>query len=460
MNYDIAIIGGGPGGYVAAIYAAKQNCKVALIEKDELGGTCLNYGCIPTKSLIHSADMYGDFLEAELFGVTAKEIEIDWKIAQKNKSDIVSTLTGGVSTLLRKNKIDVFKGRAEFIDKNTIKIIREKEEEEISAKDVIVATGSRPINIPIKGNDLDGVITSKEALELEEIPKSMAIIGGGVIGVEMAYIYNTVGTKVSIIEMTPQLIPNNDQLIISAFTDEFKNQGIDVFVDSKVQSIEKAGKELKVIYESKDGLKEVNVEKVLMSVGRKAEMKILDSLQLATNESGIVVDEYLRTSIPNIYAIGDVTGKMMLAHVASHQGITAVKNILGEKEKMSYKVIPSCIYTNPEVASVGLTEQQAKAKYGDEIKVSVSSFQMNGKALTMGKASGYIKIICSKKWNEILGVHIIGPNATELIAEAALSIKLECTAEELCNTIHAHPTLSETIMETAQGILGLAIHSL
>lgn len=459
MGYDIAIIGGGPGGYVAAIYAAKQNYKVALIEKDELGGTCLNYGCIPTKSLIHSAEIYGEFLDAELLGIKAKEIEIDWKITQKNKSDIVSTLTGGVSTLLKKNKIDVFKGKAEFIDKNTIKIITE-EEKEISATDIIIATGSTPIKIPIEGNDLEGVITSKEALELEEIPKSMAVIGGGVIGVEMAYIYNTVGTEVSIIEMTPNLIPNNDELIISAFTDDFKNQGINVFVDSKVQSIEKAGEELKVIYETKEGIKEVTVEKVLMSVGRKPEMKILEGLDLATDKSGIVVDEYLRTSIPNIYAIGDVTGKMMLAHVASHQGITAVKNILGEKEKMSYKVIPACIYTNPEVASVGLTEEEARAKYGDEIVVSISSFQMNGKALTMGKASGYVKIICDKKWNEILGVHIIGPNATELIAEAALSIKLECTAEELCNTIHAHPTLAEAIMETAQGILGVAIHSL
>ncbi len=460
MNYDIAIIGGGPGGYTAAIYAAKKNCKVALIEKEKVGGTCLNYGCIPTKALIHSAEIYREFLESERFGIFAKEIKVDWEVAQKNKADIVNTLTKGVATLLRKNNVEVFKGKAEFVDKNTIKIIDEKGEQEISADNIIIASGSTPIKVPIKGSELEGVITSKEALELDEIPKSMAIIGGGVIGVEMAYIYNTVGTKISIIEMMSQLIPRNDKSIISVFTEEFQNQGIDIFVDSKVQSIEKAGEGLKVKYQTSEGLKEVNVDKVLMSVGRKPEIKILNDLQLATNKSGIVVDEYLRTSIPNIYAIGDVTGKTMLAHVASHQGITAVKNILGEKVKMLYKVIPSCIYTNPEVASVGLTEEEANTKYGDDIKVSISSFQMNGKALTMGKASGYIKIICHKKWNEILGVHIIGPNATELIAEAALSIKLECTAEELSDTIHAHPTLSEAIMETAEGIMGTAIHSL
>lgn len=288
----------------------------------------------------------------------------------------------------------------------------------------------------------------------------MAVIGGGAVGVEMAYIYNTVGTEVSIIEMAPWLISGNDELIISSLTNDFKKQGIDIFVDSKVRSIEKVGEELKVAYETKDGLKEINVEKVLMSVGRKPELGILDNLQVAVDASGIVVDEYLRTSVPNIYAIGDVTGKVMLAHVASYQGTTAVKNILGEKVKMSYKAIPSCIYTNPEVGSVGLTEKQARDKYGDEIDVSVSSFRMNGRALTIGKATGYVKIICSKKWNEILGVHMVGPNATELIAEAVLSMKLECTAEELCDTIHAHPTLSEAILETTQGILGTAIHSL
>lgn len=460
MNYDIAVIGGGPGGYTAAIYAAKQDCRVALVERDELGGTCLNYGCIPTKSLIHSAELYDGFLKSKSVGITAEEIKVDWGKVQKNKTRIVNTLNKGVSTLLKKNNIDVFKGTARFINKNTIKIATEKEEQEISANNIIIATGSTPADISIKGNDLDGVITSKEALEFDKIPKSMAVIGGGAVGVEMAYIYNTVGTEVSIIEMAPWLISGNDELIISSLTNDFKKQGIDIFVDSKVRSIEKVGEELKVAYETKDGLKEINVEKVLMSVGRKPELGILDNLQVAVDASGIVVDEYLRTSVPNIYAIGDVTGKVMLAHVASYQGTTAVKNILGEKVKMSYKAIPSCIYTNPEVGSVGLTEKQARDKYGDEIDVSVSSFRMNGRALTIGKATGYVKIICSKKWNEILGVHMVGPNATELIAEAVLSMKLECTAEELCDTIHAHPTLSEAILETTQGILGTAIHSL
>lgn len=460
MKFDIAIIGGGPGGYTAAIYAAKRNVKVCLIEKGELGGTCLNWGCIPTKTLIHTAESYKNLAYLEEFGINVNDVDIDWGRALKNKAKIVNNLTKGISSLLRKNKVEVFKGTAQFVDNNTIRIVNDKGEQEITADNIIIASGSEPIIIPIKGHDLEGVITSKEALELEKIPKSMAIIGGGVIGAEIAFIYNSLGTKISIIEMLPQLLGRQDQDIVRDFTEKFKNQGVQIFVESKVQSIEKTIGGLKVIYEAQEGfLQEVEVENVLMAVGRKAKFDHLKCMNLITNKSGIVVDEYLRTNIPNIYAIGDVNGKMMLAHVASHQGIAAVKNILGDKNIIDYKVIPSCIYTNPEVASVGLTEEEARGKYDDQINVGLFPFQANGKALTLGKNSGFVKIVTDKKWNEIIGVHIIGPQATELIAEAVLGIKLECTAEELSNAVHAHPSLSEAVMEAAAGTMGLAIHN-
>lgn len=458
MQFDVIVIGGGPGGYTAAIYAAKKKMRVALIEKENVGGTCLNVGCIPTKALIHSADLYREMKHSDRFGIKAKDVEVDWTEIQKNKNDIVSNLTNGVKGLLKQNKVNHFDGTAEIIGRNSVRILNNTVETIIEGKNIIIASGSSPINIKIPGSDLEEVGTSRDALSYDNIPQSLAIIGGGVIGVEMAYIYNTLGSKVTIIEMLPQILGRMDSESSKTLKQALESQGIDIHTEASAMSFEKNGKLANVKFKTKTGVEEVLVEKVLVSVGRKPNLDVIGKIDIRSSKKGIEVDDYLRTNIPNIYAIGDVTGKMMLAHVASHQGITAVKNILGEKTRMNYNVVPSCIYTNPEMASVGLTEEEAKEKYNDDIIVSVFPFGYNGKSMTIGETNGFVKVIADKKYLGILGVHIVGPHATELIAEAALAIQLECTIEELVETIHAHPTLSEATLEASMGIIDEAIH--
>lgn len=461
MPYDIAIIGGGPGGYVAAIYAGKKKAKVCLIERDELGGTCLNRGCIPTKALIHSANIVSEIKQAKRFGIITRDVQIDWNTIQKNKETIVKTLTKGVENLLKANGVKTYKGTAKLLDKNTIEITYHTgQKETITAQKIILATGSSPVIIPIPGYDLPGVITSDEALSLDALPESMLIIGGGVIGIELGYIYNTMGVDITIVEMLPQILPRQDEEIQKELRKILERQGIKIYTSSKVKAIEKTEDKLITTFETQEGVKQITTDRVLMAAGRKPNTEAVKDLNLDIQKTGITVDEYLRTNIQNIYAIGDVTGKSMLAHVASHQGITAAKNALGQNKKMDYKVIPGCIYTSPEVASVGLTEQEARQKYKDNIKIGRFPFIASGKALTLGERQGFVKIISDSKYNEILGVHILGPNATELAAEAALAIKLECTAEELADTIHAHPTLSEAVMEASFDLLGEPIHKM
>jgi dihydrolipoamide dehydrogenase len=461
MPYDIAIIGGGPGGYVAAIYAGKKKAKVCLIERDELGGTCLNRGCIPTKALIHSANIVSEIKQAKRFGIITRDVQIDWNTIQKNKETIVKTLTKGVENLLKANGVKTYKGTAKLLDKNTIEITYQTgQKETITAQKIILATGSSPVIIPIPGYDLPGVITSDEALSLDALPESMLIIGGGVIGIELGYIYNTMGVDITIVEMLSQILPRQDEEIQKELRKILERQGIKIYTSSKVKAIEKTEDKLITTFETQEGVKQITTDRVLMAAGRKPNTEAVKDLNLDIQKTGITVDEYLRTNIQNIYAIGDATGKSMLAHVASHQGITAAKNALGQNKKMDYKVIPGCIYTSPEVASVGLTEEEARQKYKDNIKIGRFPFIASGKALTLGERQGFVKIISDSKYNEILGVHILGPNATELAAEAALAIKLECTAEELTDTIHAHPTLSEAVMEASFDLLGEPIHKM
>jgi dihydrolipoamide dehydrogenase len=460
MHYDIAIIGGGPGGYVAAIYAGKKKAKVALVEKGELGGTCLNRGCIPTKSLIHGANLLQAIKSAKDFGITADNVNFDWGLLQKKTSRIVKTLTKGVESLLAGNNVTVIRGTAKLSDKNTINILTDTEQSTITADNIILATGSVPASVPIPGHNLQNVITSDQALFLKQIPSSMLIIGGGVIGLEIGYIYNTFGTRVTIVEMLPQILPRQDEEISRELRKHLEKQGVMIYTDSKVREIKEKDGTLQTIFETKEGIKAIDSEKVLMATGRAPAVDAFKNLGLDIEKTGVVVDEYLKTNIDNIFAVGDVTGKSMLAHVASHQGIIAVKNILGEREKIDYKAIPSCISTSPEVASVGMTEEKARMIFKDNIKVGRFPYAASGKAKTLGEINGFVKIVAESKYNEILGVHIVGPNATELIAEAVLAIKLECTAEELANTIHAHPTLSEAMMEAAFDLLAEPIHKL
>jgi dihydrolipoamide dehydrogenase len=438
LQYDIIIVGGGPGGYPAAIYAAKNKAKVAIVEKDEFGGTCLNRGCIPTKTFIKSASLYNEIKTCQQFGLSVEVVNLQWDKVLNNKNKVVKSLTRGVSSLLKQNGVDIFKGTGLLLDKNTVKVSSSKDEV-ITGSKIIIASGSVPVTIPIPGADLEGVITSNEALDLKELPKSMAIIGGGVIGVELGYVYRSLGVEITIIEMLPEILPRQDADAIKVVKAALLKSGIRILTDTKLSGIEKEDSMLKVKYENSNGKDSLLADMVLMSIGRKPDLSVIGNLPIEHDRKGIAVDDFLRTNIPDIYAVGDVTGKVMLAHVATHQALTAVKNALGHEEKMNYKVIPSCIYTNPEMASVGLTEDEAKEKYGT-IKVGKFPFSASGKAKTIGETEGFVKLICDSKWNEIIGVHIVGPHATELITEAALAIKMECTAEELAYTVHAHPT--------------------
>lgn len=460
MKYDIAIIGGGSGGYVAAIYGARMNAKIALIEEKELGGTCLNRGCIPTKALFKTASLFNKMKTAERFGISTSEVKVDWENALKNQQHIVDTLKGGVRELLKSSGVDIYNGRGKLVDNKLIQIDGPEGLKQINAKNIIIATGAIPEVIPIPGSNLENVITSDEALIMEELPESLLIVGGGVIGVELGYIFNTLGTKVTIIEMLPEILPKLDEQIAEGLRYTLENQGIDIYTKTVMESISKNGSYLKAVFTTQDEIKELVIEKVLMATGRKPVIPIIEGNNLKATKSGIIVDDYNRTNIENVYAIGDVTGGPMLAHVASYQGILAVKNALGDSCKMSYNIIPSCIYVQPEAATVGLTEEESRKRYGDKIKIGIFPLNGNGKALTLGETEGFIKIISESKYNEIIGVHIVGPNATELIAEATLAIKMECTAEELVDTIHAHPTLSEAVAEACFDLLGLPLHKL
>lgn len=459
MHYDVAIIGGGPGGYVAAIYLGKKNKKVALIEKGELGGTCLNRGCIPTKVFSHSAEVYSALKKSKIFGIEVEKTSFNWDGLMKYKEKVVRTLQKGVENLLKANRVNVYKGEAILEDEKTVEIYFQDSVQIITADNIIIASGSKPIKPSIPGIDLPEVMTSEEVLNLKELPSSIGIMGGGVIGVEMAGILKAFGVDATIIEMQDKLIPNFDREISEEIKNHLKKAGIKVVLNSRVAEIARDEGKLKLTVMEKNEIKEYKVEKLLISVGRKPDFSPIGRINIKKSDRGIIVNEKLQTSIDNIYAIGDVVGRYQLAHVASHEGIVAAKNILGEEEKMDYKAIPYCVYSKPEIASVGMTEDEARKIYGD-VKIGKFPFVANGRALTLGESVGFIKIISEPKYNEILGVHMIGPNVTELISEGVLAMKLECTAEELANVVHPHPTLSEVTMESAFDLLGVPIHKI
>lgn len=470
-KFDIAVIGGGPGGYVAAIKAGQSGKKVCLIEKDNLGGVCLNQGCIPTKTMIKSVEVLNTVKKCSDFGVIGadtSEAVVDMLKLQQRKSRVVKQLTGGVGSLLQGNGVKVFKGTASFLDKNTLKI----DDQQIESDNVIIATGSNPAKLPvsISGGEYcpchvpcttrdvcTTIITSEEALELTEIPKSMVIVGGGVIGIEFAYIYANLGTKVTVIEMLDRILPMVDEEITSQVTKMLQKKGIDIFTEAKVTNV--AGTE--VYFEHDGSKKKVDGSKVLVSIGRvpNTEGLNLEVLGLKMNRKAIKVDKSMRTNIPGIYAIGDVNGESMLAHTASMEGLVAVENILGQNLSIDYSKIPSCIYIHPEIAAVGLTEKQAREKYG-EIKVGKFPLAANGKALVEGSTEGIIKVIVESKYEEIVGVHIYGVHATDMISESVLAMSLEATAEEIPWAVHPHPTVAEIIPEAFHAALGKAIHSL
>ena len=458
MGNRITVIGAGPGGYVAAIRGAQLKNEVTLIEKDELGGTCLNRGCIPTKSLIQSANVYWEAKNSSIFGVNTTGVTLDFSVVTKRKEKVVKQLVNGVQFLMKKNKIRVVKGVGTIIDPKTVKIIGSNEE--IKSDSIIIATGSVPSSISVDGIDGNGVINSNEILQIQELPSSMAIIGGGVIGIEFAQIMQRMGVSVSVMEMMPQILPTEDADMALMFESILRKDGIEIFTGVTVKKIETANKSKKLTFTTKEGANLKVVEKVLVAVGRSPETNDLGLEKLGINmdKKFIAVNEKMQTNIPGIYAIGDVVGGIMLAHLASHEGRCAAENASGIVTNINYGAVPRCIYTSPEIGCVGLTEAQAREKYGSDVVIGRFPFVGNGKAIILEEIGGLVKVIAEKKHGEVLGVEILGPHATELIAEAVLGIHMEATVEDFANAIHAHPTVSEAIMEAALNAKGQAIH--
>ena len=462
----IVIIGGGPGGYVAAIRAAQLGAAVTLVENKYLGGTCLNVGCIPTKVLLHTSELL-DLLknDAKELGITISDYHGDWPKLQKRKTKIIKKLVGGVNGLLKNNGITQITGTAVFVNKHQIKVISENQDQAMTGSQVIdfdfaiIATGSKPVIPPIPGSNHPDVITSDTALSLDAVPASLGIIGGGVIGCEFASIYNAFGCKVTIIEMLPEIVANMDPDIVKPLKVKLQKDGVEIFTSTRVESIQEKPDGLAITTSSPAGEKIITVAKVLLSVGRKAELDTLELAQagIQTARGAIVVNQKMQTNVPHIYAVGDCNGGVMLAHVASAEGIVAVETIIGKRSQIDFKTIPYCVYTKPELASVGMTEAQARDQ-GYEVKVGTFPMAVNGKAMIMGETTGVVKYVTDAATGEILGLHMAGPRATDLIVEGALAIRLEATVAELMATIHAHPTVGEALMEAAHAVNGEAIH--
>ena len=460
QKFDVFVLGGGPGGYVAAIRASQLGLKVGLVEKENLGGVCLNWGCIPTKALIKSAEVFSLVNNANLFGVSVKDVDIDILAVVKRSRKIAEKLSGGVKYLLQKNKVSTFKGFGSLFDSNTVKIESNGSTEKVFAENIIVATGARSKIVKGLEPDSDKIWTYKDALVPAEIPQKMLIVGAGVIGIEFAYFYRSLGTDVTVIDLENSILSSLDSEIRSIAKKEFERQGIKFILNSKVTNIKKTEKSVEVSVFSENSTKIIKVNKVLSAIGVVANIENLNLVECGvTVENGIiVVDEFCRSSVDNIFCIGDVVRGPWLAHKASHEGIVVAEKIAGKNPKaLNDKLIPACIYSNPQISSIGLTECEAKKKY-EEISVGKFPYSANGKALTEGKETGLIKTIFHKKTGELLGAHMIGAEVTELIQGFSIGMNLETTEEELINTIYPHPTLSEMLGESVLNAFGKELH--
>ncbi|MBE0478300.1 dihydrolipoyl dehydrogenase [Candidatus Aerophobetes bacterium] len=459
QSADVAIIGGGPAGYVAAIRATQLGGKVILVEKDKLGGVCLNVGCIPTKALIRSCEIFSLIQRADEFGLKVENSEINLKKLMERKKRIVGRLVGGVEYLLKKNKVQWIKGEAKILNSSTIQV-KGDDEQEIKAKNIIIATGSYPSSIPLPGADEDVLINSTEALDIRNIPENLLIVGAGAIGVEFAYIYSILGSKVTIVEMLPRILPTEDAEVSEKLKEIMEKRKIKIFTQSTLASVKKEGENYSGLIKTPGGKEVIVLEKILVSIGRKpnSENLGLEKIGVETDEKGwIKVNSNMQTSTPNIYAAGDIVGGYLLAHVAYMEGEVAAENAMGEESKINYAAVPRFICSIPELAAVGLTEDEAKKK-GFRVKVGRYPFMANGKAIVYGEREGMVKIVCDAKTKEILGVHILGPQATDLILEGVLAINLESTTQEIIDTVHPHPALGEAIREAALDAEGRALH--
>lgn len=454
-DFDLTILGGGPGGYVAALYAAGLRMKVCLIEKDNLGGVCLNSGCIPTKTLAVSRDIYSEIKNAGKFGINVKDASLDFRFIISRKNDIVKKLRSGIETLLKARGVTVINEKAMLLDKNTVQTPAKK----ITSKYIIIATGSTPAAIPAAKVDEKSVLSSEGLLELESVPKELVVIGGGAIGCEFADIFSEFGSRVTIVEMLPNIIPGGDKEVSRRLEAAMKKKNIAIHTNTKVSSVH-AAEDGRVTVTTENGLN-LACDKVLVSVGRQPNTRGigLEAAGVNYDKKGIKTDETMKTNIDNIYAIGDCIGGYMFAHTASYQGLVACDNIAGKRQKADYRAVPYCIFTEETISSSGLNEDAAKAK-GLDVSVSKFFYRGLGKAHALGRTDGFVKMISDKKTRKLLGVDIMGAGAAELIAEATLAIKEGLSAGELARIIHTHPTLSEAILETAYIADGTPIHSL
>ncbi len=461
-HYDIAIIGSGPGGYVAAIKAAQSGKKVVCIEKSEIGGICLNWGCIPTKALIKNSDMWREFQSVRKYGFSIDNASFDYEKIVNRSRTVAQRLSKGVEFLFKKNKITNIKGFAEFKNENTLNIFDQSHNilQTISADSIIIATGARPKSIPGIKIDKTKIISSKEALVLNEVPESIIILGAGAIGIEFAYIFRSFGADVTIVEMMDQIVPNEDEEIAKELTRSFKKQKIKMLTGTKVKTINNDDDHVSVVVGKNGEQETIKAQYVLMAIGVQPNIENINlgEIGIKTENNRIKVDENYQTNIPGIYAIGDVIGAPCLAHVASEEGILAVRHILGqETHHLNYNAVPGCTYCQPQIASVGFTQKQAEEK-GINIKVGHCHFRANGKSMATGEIDGFVKVIFNRDTKKIIGAHIIGNEATELITELTLAISNHMTYKEITSSIHAHPSLSETVMEAIMNAFDEAIH--
>jgi len=460
--FDVTIIGAGPGGYVAAVRAGQLGLKTAIIEKDKnLGGTCLLRGCIPTKALLHTADLFDEFKHAKEHGIIATGISLDFDQAQKRKGKVVTKLSKGVDFLMRKNKVQVLTGSAHIDGPGRITVTgADGASQTVDTKNIIIATGSVPRSFPTLPIDGEHIITSDEILELKEVPKSLVVLGAGAVGVEFASMFARFGTDVTILELLPRLLPIEDEEISGELAKSFKKQGIKAFTSANFQSAVVEDGIVKVTARIGDEDREFTAEKFLVAVGRRAftDGLGLENTRVELEKGYIKIDDHMRTAEPNVYAIGDVIPTPWLAHVASAEGILAVETIAGKNPRpINYDRVPGCTYCQPEVASAGLTEAKARER-GYDVKVGHFPIPVIAKSQILGAAEGMVKVVSDARYDELLGVHLIGPHATELIAEACVALQMESTVEELINTMHAHPTVSESMHEAFEDAHGMVIH--
>lgn len=460
MNYDIIVLGSGPGGYVTAIRASQLGFKVAVVEKESLGGVCLNWGCIPTKALLKSASVFEYINHAQDFGINVKDASHDFGAVVNRSREVANGMSGGVQFLMKKNKIDVINGTGKVKPGKKIAVTDDKGTTEYTAKHIIIATGARSRELPNLPQDGKNVIGYREAMTLEKQPKKMVIVGSGAIGVEFAYFYHAMGTEVTIVEYLPNIVPNEDEEVSKQLERTFKKKGINILTNASVEKVDASSKGCKVLVKTKKGDETLEADVVLSAVGIQANIENigLEDVGIATDKGKILVNDFYQTNIPGYYAIGDCVPGAALAHVASAEGIICVEKIAGQHvEPLDYGNIPGCTYCSPEISSVGMTEKQAK-EAGYELKVGKFPFSASGKASAAGHKEGFVKLIFDAKYGELLGGHMIGYNVTEMIAEIVALRKLETTGHEIIKTVHPHPTMSEAVMEAAAAAYGEVIH--